>query len=213
MGCLPAISRLRRQAILALGGAENAQHCGAVETGCIRIQPWGCYFGMQEERETLARQPHRTRRQVGRLLALDGRVQMRVFVIGSLFSCNNLKTSPSRELFQKSCQEIGRALSVAGHEIILCSPFDDSADVHVLRGAISAKKENTTRISFHFIDNHEVTKKLDSAIENLNPDKVTKIPHPPPINSTQESLRYAWLLCQLNAMESSHVTIALGGAK
>lgn len=136
---------------------------------------------------------------------------MKVFIIGGLVSTKDLEAPSKIASFQKSCQEIGGALSAAGHEIILCSPFDDSADVHVLRGITAANKEKTARVSFHFIDNEEVANELSKVIGRFNLSNVSRVPHPPPMESTQKSLRYAWLLCQLNAMESSHVTIALGG--
>ncbi len=136
---------------------------------------------------------------------------MKVFIIGGLVSSNDLEAPSKITSFQRSCQEIGSILSATGHEIILCSPFDDSADVHVVRGIAAANKEKAARVSFHFIDNEEVANELNKVIEKFNLSNVSRIPHPPPMERTQESLRYAWLLCQLSAMESSHITIALGG--
>lgn len=148
---------------------------------------------------------------MGRILALDGGVRMKVFIIGSLASSNELEAKSKNASFQKSCEKIGSTLSAAGHEIILCSPFEDSADVHVLRGIAAANKEETTRVSFHFIDSEEVANELNTVIRNFNLSNVSRVPYPPPIERTKKSLRYSWLLCQLNAMESSHVIVALGG--
>ncbi len=114
-------------------------------------------------------------------------------------------------MFQRACHHLGRVLAEAGHEILLCSPFEDSADFYLLRGAASLCEPLEHRIGFYFVDSHAVRTQLETVVSTLGLNRVSRIPHPPAQSETKESLRYAWLLCQLNAMESSHVTIALGG--
>lgn len=44
--------------------------------------------------------------------------------------------------------EIGRSLALKGHKLIVCSPFQDSADFHVLKGAASVVNPVMAHIFF-----------------------------------------------------------------
>lgn len=136
---------------------------------------------------------------------------MKIYVIGGLVSRRKEANGEEAKVLARTCHQIGIALAKAGHEILLCSPFEDSADIHVLRGAASIGESVQNRISYFFVDSPPVRTQLEAAVSELGLKRVSRIPHPPPQADSKQSLRYAWLLCQLSAMESSHVTIALGG--
>lgn len=95
--------------------------------------------------------------------------------------------------------------------MLLCSPFDDAADIHVLRGAVTTPGGRDIRIEFHFVDSPDVHQRLNQVIFELKLSNVSKVPHPPPQTNDAQALSYAWLFCQLSALESSHATIAVGG--
>lgn len=137
--------------------------------------------------------------------------EMKVFIIGKLFISDESNIEIEAAEFRNACEKIGANLAQAGHEILVCSPFEDSADYHVLKGASQASKSLHSRIAFHYIDTEEVRNKLDSVVTELGLERVSKIPSAPLSNEGDQARRYAWLLCQLNALESSHATIALGG--
>ena len=68
-----------------------------------------------------------------------------------------------------------------------------------------------TRIEFHFVELPQVLLGLEQIISDLGLTNVSTIPHTPPESADAQAVSYAWLLCQLNALESSHATIAIGG--
>lgn len=136
---------------------------------------------------------------------------MKVFVVGGLVS-RAIESAPAEAaVLERTCRQLGIGLAAAGHEIVLCSPFEDAADIHVLRGAAGTTEGRKAQVAFHFVDTPAVTQKLEAVVNELGLARVSRIPHPPPKEDNQQSRRYAWLLCQLNALESSHVTVALGG--
>ncbi len=136
---------------------------------------------------------------------------MRIFVIGGT------TVNPTDPMFQKhkadlerACNQLGRSLCTAGHSAIICSPFENSADLEVMRGFAETPPRRPA-IEIHYPDSPAVQTRLDEVLRQLALSTVSRHPHPPPQADTQEAWRYAWLLCQLNAIERSHVTIAIGG--
>lgn len=136
---------------------------------------------------------------------------MKIFVIGGLPSDRLESSSEDQAALARACFTLGKELARAGHEILLCSPFDDSADVHVLRGVAELRGEVENRVRFFFVDLPLVRQRLNSEVSSLGLQSVVMVPSTPPQTEDQQALRYAWLLCQLNAMESCQIVIALGG--
>jgi hypothetical protein len=89
--------------------------------------------------------------------------------------------------------------------------FEDSADVEVLYGVAKSGAGPTTRIEFHFVDAPLVREKLEGLVRNLSLTNVSRVPYPPPTDDSLEGRRFAWLFCQLHALEACHATVAIGG--
>lgn len=136
---------------------------------------------------------------------------MKIFVIGGQVTSSESVATSQTEAFEKVCSDIGSSLVSGRHTILLCSPFDEAADVHVLRGAVATPGGRDIRIEFHFVDSPNIHQRLDQLISELKLKSVSKVPHPPPQTNDVNALKYAWLFCQLSALESSHATIAIGG--
>jgi len=136
---------------------------------------------------------------------------MKIFVVGGLVSRDDGDLAAQREVLAGTCRQLGSNLAAAGHEIVLCSPFEDAADIHVLRGVATTAEGREAQVAFHFVDTAVVRQKLEAIVTELGLTRVSRIPHPPPQADNQQARRYAWLLCQLNALESSHATVAIGG--
>lgn len=136
---------------------------------------------------------------------------MKIFVIGGKVTRGEAAVASQSALLKKACAQIGRSLVLGTHTILLCSPFADTADFGVLKGVVATEGGRDTRIEFHFVDSPDVRERLDQVISELRLTRVSRIPHPPPQTKDAQALSYAWLLCQLNALESSQVTIAIGG--
>lgn len=137
---------------------------------------------------------------------------MKLFIIGST-PCKS--ESPGHLLERKrlteACFTIGRSIAAAQHDVAVCSPFADSADFDILKGISSSPNADEITIDFNFVDTPSVRKALETTITELQLKKVNRIPHEPPRQIDEQGMRYAWLLCQLRALESSHATIAIGG--
>jgi hypothetical protein len=65
---------------------------------------------------------------------------------------------------------------------------------------------------YTFPNTVEIRERLDHVVGELSLRDVTRVPHHPPRNpNSPDALRYAWLLCQLEALDRSHAVIAVGG--
>jgi len=136
---------------------------------------------------------------------------MRYFVIGGITDTDHPELEKEMARLKDTCNCIGHALCKLGHSLIICSPFKDTADYWAFNGFIQYDQESNNIIEFHFVDTETVRAEIVNLELTLKTHSIVKIPHPAPINENQESLKYAWLLCQLQALESCHMVIAIGG--
>lgn len=134
---------------------------------------------------------------------------MKCLIIGSnvdKYAIDNLK-----QQFQNECIRIGQFLYDSGHSLIICSPFKDSADYWVLKGFIKGDLSENQTIELYFVDNDTVQNEIKKIESELGSKRINKIPHPAPKLDHEKSIRYSWLLCQLEALETCHFIIAVGG--
>lgn len=134
---------------------------------------------------------------------------MRFMIIGGVTESGNINYEERR--LQEYCINIGKKLRQLGHSLIVCSPFKDSADYWVFNGFIQNKIQNDSNINFYFVNSDSVKEELDNLVNNMQSPHINKIPSPPLNDDKKESLKYAWLLCQLQALESCQVVITIGG--
>ena len=139
---------------------------------------------------------------------------MRIFVIGGV-TCpdTDVQIEKEKQMLSSICRRIGVELANEGHDILVCSPFANTADIEVLYGVAESKKGQNTRIEFYFVDAPIVTETLNALVSSLGLKNISRIPYPPPNENSVEGHRFAWLLCQLNALESCHAVVAIGGAR
>lgn len=131
---------------------------------------------------------------------------MKVFVLGGLQDSRH--EGAEADLLWRSCRAAGEAIVGAGHELLACSPFPDSADWAVMAGAENAPG---AKITVHFPDHQEVRDALASTVTSLSRVRVTQIPHAPPERESREGWRNAWLLAQLFALEECDAVVVMGG--
>ncbi|TBR56516.1 hypothetical protein B4U84_29385 [Westiellopsis prolifica IICB1] len=136
---------------------------------------------------------------------------MRVFVIGGT------TVDPTEPMFQtqkavleQTCYQLGCSLGMAGHSLIVCSPFENTADLEVMRGFAETPPPRPT-LEIHYPDSQTVNTRFDEVLNHFKFSTVSRHLYPPPQVETREAFQYAWLLCQLNAIERSHLIIAIGG--
>jgi nucleoside phosphorylase len=136
----------------------------------------------------------------------------KVFVIGGETGESGTAEYELDEL-QQSCRTIGRELAKAGIELIVCSPFTDSADYYTASGYADAA--NGGVIHFHFPAHEDVIfykKTLERHLKNHCKKKCPDIvdwQHPTYPN--KEAIKQAWLLCQLQALEQADAVVSIGG--
>lgn len=131
---------------------------------------------------------------------------MKCFIIGSCVDSKQTKE------FKEECIKIGEFLYNNGHSLILCSPFNDSADYWVLKGySLKKKFDNKQTIEMHFIENSNVLYEIDKIESGFVQKKIIRIPHPGANEKNKSELSYSWLLCQLEALETCDFIITIGG--
>lgn len=143
---------------------------------------------------------------------------MKVLVIGGVTGTEQRRFSNSSEellLLGKTMRVLGALIAGCWHEIVVCSPFSDSADYHILQGIAEFVKESTAAhpvVSIHYPAIPTVEAEVKSLFTSLNMLNLHRFPCTPlgsPRN--QEDLQNAWLFAQLNALDVSAGVIAVGG--
>lgn len=141
--------------------------------------------------------------------ALDPTVRS-LFVIGGVTGETDDVDAEQPRLNQASLQ-LGEVLARAGVQLVVCSPFPDSADYYTAMGYAAANQGGT--IQFHSPTHEKVEEKrrrLRSAFGNSN---VTfqDWNYPGPEQDEEGCWHQAWLLAQLQALEKVDAVVALGG--
>ncbi len=99
-----------------------------------------------------------------------------------------------------------------GHEIVICSPFPDSADSHLLKGVAGISKDSAPVISIHYPELPEVESTLKDLLTETGLSNIRLYPCPGAGDfPSPEAIQYAWLFAQLNAMDSCAGIITVGG--
>lgn len=146
---------------------------------------------------------------LGDSTTLDSQVKS-VFVIGGVTGETDDVDAEQPRLNQASLK-LGKVLARAGVQLVVCSPFPDSADYYTAMGYAGAKCGGT--IQFHSPTHEKVAEKrrllrntlgsTDLSIQDWN--------YPGPEGDDEGSWHQAWLLAQLQALERADAVVALGG--
>jgi len=139
---------------------------------------------------------------------------MKTFVIGSTLVGHEHSDYMKQSLVLRDAMtRIGRALIRAGHDLVVCSPFADSADFEAVRGASEVLPGRPGPNIQSYTPNLEAARaQLDELLLTLPRDRVNIFYQP--ISADEQGkpqLTYTWLLSQLPALEQSKVVLALGG--
>jgi hypothetical protein len=136
-----------------------------------------------------------------------------VFVIGGVTAETSDKDGEQPRLYNASLK-LGHVLARAGAQLIICSPFPDSADYYVATGY--ADEDCAKRvIHLHSPKHEKVAEKrqlLGQALQRPGQRHGLTIQdwgYPGP--ESEESWHQAWLLTQLQALERADAVVALGG--
>jgi nucleoside phosphorylase len=107
--------------------------------------------------------------------------------------------------------KLGAALARAGAELVVCSPFPDSADYYTAMGYADAAVGGV--IHFHSPAHAEVEEKRRLVRQTLGRRGLTiqDWSYPGPETGDADAWFQAWLLAQLQALERADAVVALGG--
>jgi hypothetical protein len=113
----------------------------------------------------------------------------------------------------KVISRIGEIIAEAGHQLLICSPFPDSADYWAFQGAkahLSAESGPSAEMHYPRID--EVKTAAQELVSGISRDRVRQYTHPVVEDvSAAPDKTYSWLLAQIAAMDQSHAIVAVGG--
>jgi hypothetical protein len=113
------------------------------------------------------------------------------------------------EKLRVACRRLGRALQQRGHSVVFCSTFAGAADIDVLRGVADAADGEMPQAFAHVPENAAVERLGE--IERELPIKVARQIYRTPDLTDDGSRSYAYLTCQLPAMDAADAVIAIGG--
>lgn len=140
---------------------------------------------------------------------------MKIFIIGGFVDCDT--ESEHNQLLKQTLMKFSGDAQLAGHDIVVCSPFKDSADYFAVLGAAKVQileKTITPHIEFHYPNNSSIDDEVRKLIFDLKipSSHVRLFSHLSPSDSDEKEARqYSWLLAQINALDSSNIVVALGG--
>lgn len=143
------------------------------------------------------------------IATLDSRVRS-VFVIGGETG-ETEDVDAERPCLHKCSLELGKLLAGVGVQLIVCSPFPDSADYYTAMGYADAGCGGV--IHFHSPARPEVKEKLTLLRKKLGKPGliIQDWEYPGPETDEKESWSQAWLLAHLQALEKADAVVALGG--
>jgi len=141
--------------------------------------------------------------------AIESRVKS-VFVIGGIAGETKDSDAELPRLHNASLK-LGRTLANAGAQLVICSPFPDSADYYTAMGYGEGKGSRV--IHLHSPRHAKVMEKRQLLGETLGREGlvIKDWSYPGPESDDPESWSQAWLLAQLQALEKADVVVALGG--
>ena len=142
---------------------------------------------------------------------------MKIFIIGGHVTSDTQFNH--LQIFEHTIKKFSENVQLAGHDILVCSPFKDSADYFAVLGAANVKVKASTSqivpiIEFHYPNNPVIDDEVRKLISELKipTTRVKLIGHLSPSDSDgKEAQQYSWLLAQINALDSSNVVFAIGG--
>lgn len=138
---------------------------------------------------------------------------MKIFVIGGV---TVKKGAPGFDdeigRLRTPMEALGAGLALQGHEVVVCSPFGDSADFYILHGISAKSKDAHPTISVYYPQIPAVESALRDILSKTGLSRILRFPCSIQGGLAEsEVLHYAWLFAQLNAMESSAGIVVVGG--
>ncbi len=130
---------------------------------------------------------------------------MRIFIIGSPQDDDDKKD------FSSFCLELGKVLGTKSIDLVLCSPYPDSADSLIVDGIRDCVLPKIS-IHLYYPKTSELEDLWNSKLKGLNDSiKVTRFPQESNLVDEPNSKKYSWLFCQIQGISNSDFIFILGG--
>lgn len=141
---------------------------------------------------------------------------LKIFVIGGIVREGPVDAAAQRGILNLSMGSIGRQIAEARHDLMVCSPYEGSADVDALRGwasvAVSEEPSRQTSVELHYPDDVDIAANILALQKELGLEGMQMFRHPVSRRSDGSLDRAnSWLLAQLAALDRCHVVVAIGG--
>ena len=135
-------------------------------------------------------------RSIRRAKAGQREITMKLFLIGGpSLTEQEPHFLDQLKLVRESMRRLGNDVIRANHDLLVCSPFADSADVEAVRGAAEALDKESPCIEFHYPGAPNVAQELDRLLASLPRMCVQLFMYHPPIEAgSREAWTHAWLL-------------------
>lgn len=139
---------------------------------------------------------------------------MNIFLIGGkTVSSSDPVSGEQAVLLEATMGALGQEIVEKGHTLLVCSPFEGSADMEAVRGAAIARGGRSQPFVHYYIpDNPTIREELE-ALRSKIPGLCLQefLSRGPADLENVESRSHAWLLAQLCALDRCHAVIAVGG--
>lgn len=140
---------------------------------------------------------------------------MRVLVIGGVPVDGN--APPQRQALTQFAGQLVPGLLAAGHQLVVCSPFEGSIDVEILRAVSVFDVSGQARavadaVVIHHPHEPSVEEAVASRVQELSLLGVRTFRHPL-LQGDDGAVRWSetWLLSQLAALDQADAVVACGG--
>ena len=111
-----------------------------------------------------------------------------------------------KDLFSDICYKITTTICERNDDIVVCSPYGDSADSHVMESFCKIKSENKTKSKCYYFGPHN--KDVDKEFDSLNFSNYIEDKR---FGFGEENQDNMWLFSQIRALNESDFLIAIGG--
>lgn len=134
-----------------------------------------------------------------------------VYVIGGVTEETEYPDFEEAELAD-FCRRLGETVANSGADLIVCSPFPESADFHALMGYVQSGAGHAVHL--HRPRHGRVDAKEAELRAMLGPEAAQHVRtwlYPGPELEDADSWGQAWMLCQIMALDRADVVISVGG--
>ena len=108
---------------------------------------------------------------------------------------------------QRACNEIGRDLADSGHDLVICSPFPDSADSHVAEAYLN---EAGRSVKMHLPGEPDILKQAQT-LKRLGAKIVLGPARSQAALADTAALAHVWAYAQTRALGECDAVVAIGG--